>query len=143
SQGAPASDCMSSAAFRADVWAQDHWPSTSRGASAISKPRTVAVLKRFLSGWRRGDCRDNVGTDSGAVRRPNKALQCARYNRDNETTVVRRQGGIGSTKHVRSAETCHQTGALSGSDKQTLPIGEAIADRTVPAEPRQQIGVND
>src|SRR6516225_5380210 len=105
----------------------------SRAAAAISKPNRVAVLRHFLFGSRREDCRNIVGTDSGAVRRPNKALQCAGYIQGNETRVARRQGGIGSTKRARTAERFRaQTEALSGSDKRSFPIGEASALRTAP-----------
>jgi hypothetical protein len=40
-----------------------------------------------LFGSRRKDCRDIVGSDSGAVRRPNKVLQSAGYIRGSEARV--------------------------------------------------------
>src|SRR6516225_6037608 len=110
----------------------------SRAAAAISKPHRVAVLRHFLFGSRREDCRHIVGTDSGAVRRPNKALQCAGYIQGNETRVARRQGGIGSTKRARAAERFRaQTEALGGSDMRPCPTGEAIAVQIAPAEDRR------
>ena len=91
----------------------------------------------FWFGSRREDCRGIVGTDSGAFRRPNKALQCAGYIQGNETRVARRQGSIGSTKRVRAAEVRAQTEALSGSAGPSYPIDEATAVQTAPAEDRR------
>ena len=110
--------------------------------AAISKRRRVAFLKHFWFGWHREHCRDIVGTDSGAVRRPNKASQCAGCSQGNETRAVRHLGGTGSTKYARSAETFRaQIEVLSGTDKQSFPTGEATVVRTTPAGPRQQIGL--
>ena len=110
----------------------------SRAAAAISKPHRVAVLRHFLFDSRREDCPDIVGTDSGAVGRPNKALQCAGYIQGNKTRVARRQGGIGSTKHARAAEGFRtQTEALSGSAGPSYPIDEATAVQTAPVGDRR------
>ena len=90
------------------------------------------------------DCRDIVGTDSRAVRSPNKDLQCAGYRLGNETRGVGHPGHMASTIYARSAETFRaQTEDLSGSDTRSYPIGAATAVRTVPAEPRRQTGVHD
>src|SRR5437764_1662414 len=99
---------------------------------------------RFWFGSGKEDCRDIVGTDSGAVRRPNKVLLCAGYIQGNETRVVRHRGDMASMKCARAAERLRaQTQAVGGGEKRSYPIGAATAVRTVPAEPRRQIGVHD
>ena len=98
----------------------------------------------FWFGSHREDCRGIVGTDSGAFRRPNKALQCAGYIQGNETRVARRQGGIVSTKRARAAERFRaQIEALSGSAGPSYPIDEATAGRTAPVEDRRQTDAHD
>src|SRR5215469_9546483 len=100
----------------------------SRGASAISKPHTVAVLRHFLFDSRREDCRDIVDTGSGPVRRPNRVLPSAGYIRDNETRAVCHLSDTASTTHARSGETFRvRTEAPGGSEKRSYPISEATA----------------
>ena len=110
----------------------------SRAAAAISKPHRVAVLQHFLFGSHREDCPDIVGTDSGAVGRPNKALQCAGYIQGNETRVARHPGRMASTKRARAAEKFRaQTEALSGSAGPSYRIDEATVVQTAPVEDRR------